>query len=130
MVLGVGPGPAKHRDDRRVLTPFDIAGVRPPHTPDRIYRRLRAVTIVHNTDAWLADALPKLTWLQVEACPHRIQQIARPRIAVSPLPRFRPSNALHRLDSGLTALAALRKALEHVDAMEKASFICSLSRHD
>src|SRR6202035_1210462 len=111
-------------------TPFDVARVGPPHTPDRIHGPFRPITIVHDRDAWLADGLLKVPRLQVKACPHCVKQIARPRITVGPLPCFRPLNALHRRDTCLTALAAFRKALEHVDTMEKASLIFSASSHD
>src|SRR4051794_3241828 len=109
---------------------FDVAGVGPPHTPDRIYRRFRPVTIVHDTYAWFADCLLKVSRLQVKACPHCIKQTARPGIAVGPLPCFRPLNALHRLNACLTAPAAFHKGLEHIDTMEKASLIFSTSSHD
>jgi hypothetical protein len=64
MVLRVGAGPAKHRNDRGVLTPFDIARVGSSHIPSRTYGGFRPVTKFNDGDAWLA---------------------------VGPLPCFRPS---------------------------------------
>src|SRR5262249_50698143 len=66
----------------------------------------------------------------IKACPHCIQQLARPRIAFSPLPCFRPSDALDGGNAGLPAPAAFHKALQHVDTVKKASLISGASSHD
>src|SRR5262249_52329259 len=73
--------------------------------------------------------LLKLSRLQTKTGPYGIQQFARPRIPVRPLPCFRTLNGLHSRNTCLTTLAALHKALEHIDAMEKASLISSTSSH-
>ncbi len=72
----------------------------------------------------------KMSRLQVESFSHCFKQVAGPSIAFDPRPCFGSSDRLHRLDACLTALSAINKGLENVNAMEDGSLICSASNHD
>src|SRR5690606_1489937 len=113
VVLVERTGPAQHRNDRRFLLPFDLAGVGPPHAPAANYRRLRSIVIFHDTHIGLGSLL-EMSRLQVEAFLHCLMQLTRPGIAFYPFPGFRPPDGLDRPDPGLPAFAAFYEGLKYV----------------
>ena len=129
MILVVWTCPAKHRDDRRLITSLDLTGIGPSHTTAANYSRFRSIIILHNTHVCIGAFL-KISWLEVKTFRHRINQFGRPWIAFNPFPRFRSTDGLYRLNACLTAFAALYKGLKHVNSMENGSLISGASKHD
>ena len=106
-----------------------------PFSPDRDGygrqkdHRFASVVVLYDADVWV-PAFLKISQLQVKFFSHCFEQVACPGIAFDPRPCFGSADRLHCLDACLTALSAINKGLENVNAMEDGSLICSVSNHD